>query len=113
LIAFVIGEWVNSVVLAKMKVWTSGKHLWSRTIGSTIFGEAVDSLIFYPVAFLGERDWTMKLLLTVMVTNYILKVATEVVLTPVTYRVVAFLKQAENEDFYDIGTNFSLLPEAQ
>ena len=110
LIAFIIGEWVNSVVLAKMKVWTSGKHLWSRTIGSTIFGEAVDTLIFYPLAFGGL--WSTELLVTVMITNYLLKVATEVVLTPFTYQVVAFLKRAENEDFYDIGTNFSLLPES-
>ena len=111
LTAFLIGEWVNSVVLAKMKVWTSGKHLWSRTIGSTIAGEAVDSLIFYPLAFLGI--WTNAQVVEVLITNYVLKVATEVILTPFTYQVVAFLKRAENEDFYDIGTNFSLLPERE
>ncbi len=109
LTAFLIGEWVNSVVLAKMKVWTAGKHLWTRTIGSTVAGEAVDSVIFYPLAFLGI--WTNEEVVEVMITNYILKVATEVILTPFTYQVVAFLKRAENEDFYDIGTNFSLLPE--
>jgi hypothetical protein len=108
LTAFLAGEWVNSVVLAKMKVWTDGRFLWTRTIGSTIAGEAVDSAIFYPAAFLGV--WSEELVLQVMVTNYALKVATEVVLTPFTYRVVAFLKRAENEDYYDIGTDFSPLP---
>ena len=108
LVAYIIGEWANSVVLAKMKVWTSGKHLWSRTIGSTIVGEAVDSVIFYPLAFLGI--WSNSLVVQVMITNYLLKVLTEVVLTPVTYKVVAFLKRAENEDYYDIGTKFNILP---
>lgn len=111
LLAFLIGEWVNSVVLAKMKVWTQGKHLWSRTIGSTIAGEAVDSVIFYPLAFLGV--WSNELVLQVMLSNYFLKVLTEVVLTPVTYRVVSFLKRSENEDFFDVGTNFSLFPERE
>jgi uncharacterized integral membrane protein (TIGR00697 family) len=108
LVAYIIGEWANSVVLAKMKIWTSGKHLWSRTIGSTIVGEAVDSIIFYPLAFLGI--WTNELVVEVMCMNYLLKVGTEVVLTPLTYKVVAFLKRAENEDYYDIGTNFNILP---
>ncbi len=109
LTAFVIGEWVNSVVLAKMKVWTAGRYLWTRTIGSTIAGEAVDTAIFYPMAFLG--DWTTELLITVMISNYVLKVATEVVLTPFTYKVVGYLKRVENEDYYDIGTDFNPLPE--
>lgn len=108
LLAFLAGEWVNSVVLAKMKVWTEGKYLWSRTIGSTIAGEAVDSAIFYPLAFLGV--WANELVVQVMLSNYVLKVLTEVVLTPLTYKVVGFLKRAENEDYYDIGTNFSPLP---
>jgi queuosine precursor transporter len=108
LTAFLAGEWVNSVVLAKMKIMTGGRHLWSRTIGSTVAGEAVDSAIFYPLAFLGV--WTSDLVLRVMLANYALKVATEVVLTPLTYRIVGFLKRAENEDYYDIGTNFSPLP---
>ncbi len=110
LLAFLAGEWVNSVVLARMKVWTGGRYLWSRTIGSTVLGEAVDSLIFYPVAFLGV--WTNDQVVHVLLSNYTLKVATEVVLTPLTYRVVAFLKRAENEDYYDIGTDFSPLPGA-
>jgi queuosine precursor transporter len=108
LTAFLAGEWVNSVVLAKMKIMTGGRHLWSRTIGSTIAGEAVDSAIFYPLAFLGV--WASDLVLRVMLANYALKVATEVVFTPLTYRIVGFLKRAENEDYYDIGTNFSPLP---
>jgi uncharacterized integral membrane protein (TIGR00697 family) len=108
LLAFLAGEWVNSVVLAKMKIWTEGKHLWSRTIGSTVAGEAVDSAIFYPLAFLGI--WENELVVQVMLSNYVLKVLTEVVLTPFTYKVVGFLKRAENEDYYDIGTNFSPLP---
>ena len=108
LTAFLVGEWVNSVVLAKMKIMTGGRYLWSRTIGSTVAGELVDSLIFYPLAFLGV--WETSLVVEVMLTNYVLKVATEVVLTPLTYKVVGFLKRAEHEDYYDIGTNFSPLP---
>jgi queuosine precursor transporter len=108
LTAFLVGEWVNSVVLAKMKIMTAGRYLWSRTIGSTVAGELVDSMIFYPLAFL--RIWTPSQLITVMLTNYVLKVATEVVLTPFTYWVVGFLKRAEQEDYFDHGTNFSPLP---
>ena len=88
-----------------MKVWTNGKHLWTRTIGSTVAGEAVDSLIFYPMAFLGF--WPMNLLIIVLLTNYALKVLWEVFSTPVTYKIVAFLKQKENEDYYDRDTNFT------
>ena len=91
-----------------MKIMTGGRHLWSRTIGSTVAGELVDSLIFYPLAFLGI--WETSLVVEVMLTNYVLKVGTEVVLTPLTYQVVGFLKRAEHEDYYDIGTNFSPLP---
>jgi uncharacterized integral membrane protein (TIGR00697 family) len=108
LIAFLAGEWVNSVVLAKMKVFTNGRFLWTRTIGSTVAGEAVDSLIFYPLAFLFV--WPTHLVVSVMFANYLLKVATEVLLTPFTYRVVAFLKRAEGEDYFDVGTDFSLIP---
>jgi uncharacterized integral membrane protein (TIGR00697 family) len=108
LLAFLAGEWVNSVVLAKMKIMTGGRFLWTRTIGSTVAGEAVDSVIFYPLAFLGV--WETGLVFNVLLANYVMKVATEVVLTPMTYRVVGFLKRAENEDYYDIGTNFNPLP---
>jgi uncharacterized integral membrane protein (TIGR00697 family) len=108
LTAFLAGEWVNSVVLAKMKIMTGGRFLWTRTIGSTVAGEAVDSVIFYPLAFLGV--WETGLVFNVLLANYLMKVATEVVLTPMTYRVVGFLKRVENEDYYDIGTNFNPLP---
>jgi uncharacterized integral membrane protein (TIGR00697 family) len=105
--AFWAGEFVNAYVLARMKVWTGGKHLWSRTIGSTIFGQGVDSLIFYPLAFWGAEGWTHELVLTVMVTNWALKVGWEVLLTPVTYAVVGWLKRAEGVDVFDEATNFS------
>ncbi len=105
LAAFFVGEFANSYVLARMKILTSGRFLWSRTIGSTIVGEGVDSLVFYPLAFLGV--WENRLVLTVMVSNYIIKVLWEAIVTPFTYRVVGFLKRAEQEDYYDIGTDFT------
>lgn len=105
MLAFFCGEFTNSFVLAKMKILTAGKHLWMRTIGSTVAGEAVDSMIFYPIAFLGI--WETELVFKVMIGNYLLKCGWEVVMTPFTYRVVAFLKKAENEDFYDRGTDFT------
>ena len=104
-IAFWAGEFVNSFVLAKMKILTGGKHLWSRTIGSTVFGQAVDSAIFYPIAFLGV--WSNGQVLTVLVTNWLLKVLWEVVLTPVTYAVVGWLKRREGVEVFDTGTDFS------
>jgi uncharacterized integral membrane protein (TIGR00697 family) len=105
LVAFWAGEFANSFVLAKMKIFTSGKHLWMRTIGSTIAGEAVDSLIFYPLAFLGT--WSNEQVIAVLIGNYILKVVWEVVATPVTYKIVGWLKQVEHEDFYDVDTDFN------
>jgi uncharacterized integral membrane protein (TIGR00697 family) len=105
LLAFSVGEFTNSFVLAKLKVKTQGRHLWMRTIGSTVVGEGVDSLIFYPVAFLGL--WSTELLITVMISNYALKVLWEVVATPVTYWLVNALKKAESEDFYDTDTDFT------
>jgi uncharacterized integral membrane protein (TIGR00697 family) len=105
LIAFFAGEFANSFVLAKMKVKTGGRFLWARTIGSTIVGEGVDSLVFYPVAFLGV--WDRSLVLQVMLSNYMIKVLWEAAVTPVTYQVVGFLKRAEQEDYYDINTNFT------
>ena len=105
--AFWAGEFVNSLVLAKMKVWTGGRHLWSRTIGSTIFGQGVDSLIFYPLAFWGADGWTHRLVLIVLVTNWALKVGWEVLLTPATYAVVGFLKREEGVDVFDRDTDFS------
>lgn len=105
LLAFWAGEFVNSFVLARMKIMTQGKHLWARTIGSTFFGQAVDSLIFYPVAFLGI--WSNEQVLMVMVTNWLLKVLWEAVLTPVTYAVVGWFKAREGVDVFDTGTEFS------
>ncbi|MBX3277453.1 MAG: queuosine precursor transporter [Acidobacteria bacterium] len=105
LLAFWAGEFANSFTMAKMKVWTNGRRLWTRTIGSTIVGEGVDSLIFYPLAFLGI--WTPKVVLAVMCTNYVFKVMWEVIATPVTYQLVNFLKRAENEDYYDRATDFN------
>ncbi len=105
LIAFFCGEFTNSFVLAKMKIFSEGKHLWMRTIGSTIAGEMVDSLIFYPLAFLGI--WSKDQVISVIIGNYLLKTGWEVLMTPFTYRVVGFLKKAEEEDFYDRDTNFT------
>jgi uncharacterized integral membrane protein (TIGR00697 family) len=105
LVAYFSGEFCNSYVLARMKLVTNGRQLWGRTIGSTIVGEAVDSVIFYPVAFLWV--WDAELLWRVMVSNYLLKVLWEVAMTPLTYRVVNFLKRAESEDYFDRGTNFT------
>lgn len=99
------GEITNSFVMAKMKIASSGKHLWRRTIGSTAAGQGVDTLIFYPLAFAGV--WSAELLVTVMATNYFLKVAWEALLTPVTYRVIGFLKRAEGVDVYDKETDFT------
>jgi len=105
LVAFWGGEFINSFVLAKLKVWTEGKFLWMRTIGSTFAGEAVDSVIFYPIAFLGT--WSNEQVISVMIGNYFLKVLWEVVATPLTYAIVNFLKKAEHEDFYDRDTDFN------
>ena len=105
LAAFWVGEFANAYVMAKMKIWTKGKHLWTRTIGSTIVGQGFDSLIFYPLAFLGI--WETELVITVLITNFLLKVAWEAALTPVTYKVVGALKKAENVDIYDEGTDFT------
>jgi queuosine precursor transporter len=103
--AFWAGEFVNSYVMARMKIWTGGKHLWTRTIGSTVVGQGVDSLIFYPLAFWGV--WSNSQVITVMLTNWGLKVAWEVVLTPVTYAVVNWLKRKEGVDVFDEGTDFT------
>jgi uncharacterized integral membrane protein (TIGR00697 family) len=105
LVAYFSGEFCNSYVLAKLKLVTSGRLLWSRTIGSTIIGEAVDSVIFYPLAFLGV--WSTDLVVRVMITNYLLKVLWEVLMTPFTYRIVNFLKHAEAEDYFDRHTHFT------
>ena len=105
--AYFCGEFVNSFVLAKMKIATRGRWLWTRTIGSTIAGEAVDSALFYPLAFWGAGIIPNEALPMLMLAQFIMKVAVEVVLTPVTYKVVGALKKAEKEDYYDRDTNFS------
>jgi queuosine precursor transporter len=107
LVAFWSGEFANSFVLAKMKIFTKGRRLWTRTIGSTVAGEIVDSMIFYPLAFLGSDGWTTALVFKVMLFNYAAKVLWEVIATPFTYQIVNFLKRAEKEDYYDRGTNFN------
>jgi uncharacterized integral membrane protein (TIGR00697 family) len=105
--AFWVGEFVNSYVLAKMKIWTQGRHLWTRTIGSTIAGEGIDSLIFYPLAFWGAAGWTDDLVIKVLLTQWALKVSWEAILTPVTYVVVGWLKRREGMDVYDEATDFT------
>jgi queuosine precursor transporter len=105
MIAFWAGSFSNSYVLAKMKLWTSGRWLWTRTIGSTIVGELVDSLLFYAIAFYGI--WATSDVLQIAINQYVLKTLWEAVMTPVTYKVVGALKRAENEDYYDRKTDFN------
>jgi uncharacterized integral membrane protein (TIGR00697 family) len=105
LTAFWLGEFVNSFVLAKMKLLTGGKYLWMRTIGSTVLGEVGDTIVFYPIAFYGT--WTNEQLISVMIGNYFIKVLWEILATPFTYKIVNFLKRAEHEDFYDKDTDFN------
>ena len=105
IVAFWCGEFVNSYVLARMKIWTEGRLLWTRTIGSTLLGQGVDSLLFYPLAFLGVFDTGT--VITLMLTQWVLKVAWEALLTPVTYAVVAWLKRKEGVDVFDRGTDFT------
>lgn len=105
LIAYFFGEFCNSYVLAKIKVKTKGKHLWFRFVASTVIGEGVDTLIFYPAAFYGL--WPENLLLNVMMSSYAFKVLWEVLVTPLTYVVVSWLKRVENVDYYDHQTNFN------
>ena len=107
MIAYFCGEFVNSYVLAKMKIMTAGKWLWTRTIGSTIAGEAVDSALFYPLAFYGAGIIPDEKLPLVMAAQFVAKVSVEVVFTPITYKVVGLLKRAENEDYYDRRTDFN------
>jgi uncharacterized integral membrane protein (TIGR00697 family) len=105
MIAFWSGSFVNSYTLAKMKILTSGRFLWMRTIGSTATGELVDSSLFYMVAFYGL--WPLNEILAVAVSQYLLKTAWEVLATPLTYWVIGFLKRKENQDHYDTDTNFT------
>ena len=105
MLAYWAGDFLNSYILARMKVLTRGRFLWMRTIGSTIAGQALDSVIFYPIAFSGL--WTTHKMAQVVVFNCFFKVTVEVLFTPLTYLVVNRLKRAEREDYYDVATNFS------
>ena len=105
--AFWVGEFANSVVLARMKLWTQGRMLWTRTIGSTIVGQGFDSLIFYPLAFWGVAGWPADTLVKIMATQFVLKVSWEVLLTPVTYLVVGWLKRKEGLDLFDTTTDLT------
>jgi uncharacterized integral membrane protein (TIGR00697 family) len=105
--AYFCGEFVNSYVLAKMKILTAGKWLWTRTIGSTIVGEAVDSALFYPLAFYGGGILPDAIIPKLMLAQFVGKVAVEIAFTPLTYKIIGVLKRAENEDYYDRHTNFS------
>jgi len=107
MVAYFCGEFVNSLVLAKMKIITEGRHLWSRTIGSTFAGEAVDSALFYPLAFYGSGIIPDDKLPVVMLAQFCFKVGVEVLFTPITYAVVGWLKRAENEDYYDRKTDYN------
>jgi uncharacterized integral membrane protein (TIGR00697 family) len=105
LVAYWCGEFANSYVLAKMKIWTRGKMLWARTIGSTAVGQAVDSTIVIVLAFAGRESWST--IANLIVSGYIAKVLYEATATPVTYVVVGALKRAEGVDIYDEGTDFN------
>lgn len=107
MIAFWAGEFANSYVLARMKVWTGGRHLWTRTIGSTFVGQGLDSLIFYPLAFYGIAGWPPELLWQVVLSQWAIKTAWEALLTPATYAAVAFLKRREGVELFDTDTDFS------
>jgi len=105
LIAFFCGEFCNSYLLAKMKIISHGTHLWARFIGSTMVGEGVDTILFYPIAFIGL--WPNELLMSVLVSSYLFKVGWEVAVTPFTYLVVNWLKRVEHVDYYDYNTDFN------
>jgi len=106
LVAYFFGEFSNSYILAKMKVWMKGQHLWMRTIGSTLVGQGLDTVVFILIACaFGVFPWSIAL--SLIVANYIFKVGIEVILTPMTYKVVGFLKRVEHEDYYDKKTDFN------
>ena len=107
MVAFWAGEFANSFVLARMKVWTKGRLLWTRTIGSTVVGQGLDSLIFYPLAFYGLAGWPIEQLWQIVISQWLIKTAWEALLTPVTYLVVGFLKRREGVEVFDTDTDFS------
>ncbi len=103
--AYLVGEFANSFVLAKMKIMTKGRFLWSRTIGSTLVGQGLDATVFIIIAFGGTLSWP--LIVGIILTHWLVKTGYEVVATPFTYMVVNFLKRKEGVDTYDHGTNFN------
>ncbi len=105
MLGYWVGDFVNSYVMAKMKVWSQGRHLWMRTIGSTMCGQAADSMLFYPIAFYGL--WTTEAVIGVIAFNFVFKVSVEALFTPLTYFVVNRLKKAEGIDVYDTNTHFT------
>ncbi len=105
LIAYFAGEFSNSYTLARMKILTQGRWLWTRTIGSTLVGQGVDTVLFVTIAFAGTLPWS--LFWSIIASNYIFKVGLEAVMTPATYQITNFLKRAENEDVYDTDTDFN------
>ncbi len=107
LVAYLLGSFSNAIVLAKMKVWTNGRKLWARTISSTLVGELLDSVVFIFIAFIGILP--ISLIITLIISNYIFKTLIEVIFTPITYKVVAFLKKNEGEDYYDKDTKFNII----
>ena len=107
LVAFAAGEFVNSFVMAKMKIMTKGKYLWSRTIGSTVAGEAIDSILFYPLAFYNSGVIPNDKLILVVIAQFIAKTSIEILFTPAIYKIIAFLKKKENLDHFDTHTNFN------
>jgi uncharacterized integral membrane protein (TIGR00697 family) len=105
LVAYFAGEFSNAYIMARMKVLTQGRWLWSRTIASTLVGELVDTVLFVAIAFLGV--WPPDLLVSIVISNYLFKTGVEVAVTPLTYRLVGFLKRAEGVDVYDVDTDFN------
>ena len=105
LVAYFIGEYTNSVFLSKLKVITKGKYLWMRTIGSTLVGEGLDSVLFVLIAFLGV--YSMDVLFNIMLSNYLFKTLIEVVFTPITYKIISCVKQKENLDTYDYNIQYN------
>ncbi len=107
ILAYFCGEFVNNYTLAKLKILNQGKYLGFRLIASTVAGEFVDTMIFYPLAFAGMQGFSSELIIRIMITNYIIKVGWEVFAYPLTRRLITFLKKSEEEDFYDKNTDFS------
>ena len=106
-IAFLVGNFANSIVMSKMKVKTEGKYLALRTIGSTLVGEGLDTLIFIPIVFINSLD--LQTMIFLIINTFILKVILEIILTPITYKIINFIKKKENIDTYDNGIKYRIL----